>query len=68
MAVCELLEADHAEIAALFDQLTPLAGDEQRAGEAQRLALRLAIAIKTQALAEERVVYEALRTASDRLA
>lgn len=67
MGVCEVIKSDHEEIALLFDQLAPLA-DDLHAKEAMRLAARLAITVKTHALAEQRVVYEALRTAGSELA
>jgi hypothetical protein len=68
MGICEVIAADHDEVTSLFDQLEPLAGDDARAAQAMRVAARLAIAVKTHALAEQRVLYEALRTAGDRLA
>jgi hypothetical protein len=68
MGICESIEADHVAVAALFDELTPLAADDRRTTETMRLATRLTVSIKTHALAEEKVLYEALRTAGDQLA
>ena len=48
--------------------LALVAGDERNPSRALRTATRLAITLKTQVLAEERVLYEALRSAGDRLA
>jgi hypothetical protein len=68
MGICEVIAAQHAEATALFDQLAPLAGDDRRSTAVMSLAARLAIAIKTHALAEERVLYAAIRTAGERCA
>jgi hypothetical protein len=68
MGITEAIAADHAEAAALFDELAPLAGDDRRTTEAMTVVVRLAITLKTCALAEQKVLYEALRTAGDRLA
>jgi hypothetical protein len=68
MGIIEAIEADHAEAAALFDELVPLAGDDRFSKQAMRVAARLAVLLKTHALAEQRVLYEVLRTAGDRLA
>lgn len=68
MGIAEIIATDHAEIGKLFDELAPLACDDRRSSEVMRLATRLAISIKTHALAEQRVLYAALLTASDRLA
>ena len=68
MRVGDILTADHREIDALFDALAPIAGDDHRGAEIMRLVTQLALAIKTHGLAEEKVVYEVIRTANDRLA
>jgi hypothetical protein len=68
MRIDEAISADHQEVAALFDELAPLAGDDRRASDAMRIAVRLAVTLKTVALAEQKVLYEALRTAGQRLA
>jgi len=68
MRLVEAIESDHREAAALFDELAPLAGDDRRGHDAMRVARRLAVAVKTQALAEEKVLFAALRSASDHLA
>jgi len=68
MGIIEAIAADHAEASALFDELAPLAGDDRHPSETMRIAARLAIAVKTCALAEQKVLYEALKTAGSRLA
>jgi hypothetical protein len=68
VGIVEAIAADHAEAAALFDELVPLARDDRNAKQAMRTVARLAVLVKTHALAEQRVLYEALRTAGDRLA
>lgn len=68
MGICEQIATDQAEIESLFDELAPLAGDDRRSPDAMRLAAKLAVAVKTTALAEQRVLYEAVRTAGARLA
>ncbi|HEU0029071.1 MAG TPA: hypothetical protein VFQ53_00470 [Kofleriaceae bacterium] len=65
MGILEVMAADHAEAAALFDELTPIAGDDRRTCDVMRVATRLAIEIKSHALAEQKVLLEALRTAGD---
>ena len=68
MRIGDVITQDHREIAALFDELAPLAGDDRRTAEAMRVVAKLAVALKTHGLAEEKVVYEVIRTANDRLA
>lgn len=68
MGISEAIASDHAEIVALFDELASIAGDGRHQARATRLAMRLAITLKTHALAEQRVLYEALRTANAPLA
>jgi hypothetical protein len=67
VTVVELVTRDHDEIAALFARLAELAGDDHRHPEPLRIAARLVAAVRTHVLAEEHVVYEALRTASPEL-
>lgn len=67
MDIIELIKADHAEITQLISQLDGMAADDLRAGEAMRLAVRIAVTIKIHAKAEERVFYEAIHTASPQL-
>ncbi len=64
MDIIEVIQADHDEVAALFDALSQLAADDRRTNEGMRLAVRLAVALKTHARAEEKVLYEAIRTAT----
>ena len=68
MEFVDAITADLREVAQLFDELTPLARDDRRAKEAMRIATRLAVTVKTAALAEQKVLCEALRTAGDKLA
>lgn len=68
MDIIEILTADHDDISLLIDELTQLAGDDARTSEAMRLAAKLAVAVKLHAHAEERIVDEAIRTASPQLA
>src|SRR6186713_2242560 len=67
MDIVEIIKADHDEVAALIDQLDQLAGDDARTSEAMRVAVRLAVRLKTHAKAEEKVLYEAMRTATPQL-
>jgi hypothetical protein len=66
--ICEAIARDHAEAEALFEELALVAGDVRNPSQALRIAARLTIMLKTQVLAEERVLYEALRSAGDPLA
>jgi len=68
MKVEAVIASDHREIVDLFDDLAPLAGDDRRAAEAMRLTTKLAVALRTLGLAEEKVLYEVIRTASAQLA
>jgi hypothetical protein len=65
MKLDDVIRADHAQSAALFDELAPLAREDQRRSSATTLAQRLAVVLKTHALAVERVVCSALRSAGD---
>lgn len=62
MDICELIRRDHDEIAELFELLAVLASDTRRPAEVERVAARLVVGVRLHARAEERVVYEALRT------
>lgn len=68
MDIIEVITADHDDAATLIDTLEQLAGDDARTSEAMRLAFRLAVGLKTHAKAEERVLYEAMRSATTQLA
>lgn len=68
MNIIECIKADHDEAAELFDGLAQLAPDDRRTSDAMRTAVRLAIAIKIHAHAEERVVYQAMKQGDPRLA
>ena len=64
MDIIALIKRDHDEVADLFDHLVVLVRDERHHDEAARIACRLVAAARIHARAEERIVYEALRTAS----
>lgn len=68
MDIIEVITADHDEAALLIDELEQLAADDSRTSDAMRIAATLAIGLKTHAKAEERVLYEAMRTATPMLA
>ncbi len=63
----ELIRRDHDEVADLFDHLIVLARDERRADEAARIAVRLVALARIHCRAEERIVYESIKTASPAL-
>lgn len=67
-ALADVITRDLEEAIALFDELAPIAGDDRRTADTMRIATRLAISVKTHALAEQKVLHEALRTADHRLA
>jgi hypothetical protein len=62
MSICQLIKHEHDEVADLFDHLVVLARDHRRTREAARIAARLVARCRVHARAEERVVYEALRS------
>lgn len=62
MTIVELIQRDHDEVADLFDHLVVLARDGRRADEAARIASRLVAVVRVHSMAEERVLYGALRT------
>lgn len=62
MTIIEIIKREHDEVTDLFDHLVVLACDARRQGEAARIAARLVAVVRIHAMAEERVVYEALRT------
>ena len=64
MDIIEIIKSDHDAALELFDKLEPIAADDARTSEAMRLAVQLAVTIKTHAKAEEKVLYEVMRTAS----
>jgi hypothetical protein len=68
MDIIEIITADHDAAASLIEILDQIAADDARTSEAMRLAFRLAVGLKTHAKAEERVLYEAMRTATPLLA
>jgi hypothetical protein len=62
VTIVELIKREHDEVADLFDYLEVLARDARRLDEAARIAARLVAVVRVHAAAEERVVYEALRS------
>jgi hypothetical protein len=68
MDIIETITADHDDTARLIETLDRIAGDDARTSEAMRLAFKLAVGLKTHAKAEERVLYEAMRSSTARLA
>lgn len=66
-ALADVINRDLDEAIALFDELASIAGDDRRTADTMRVATRLAISVKTHALAEQKVLHEALRTADHRL-
>jgi len=68
MDITELIIADHDDAAALFAEIENVAADDARTSQAMRLVARLAVCLKTHTRAEERVLYDALRTGPPELA
>ncbi len=68
MDIFTCITGDHDEAAELFAELGGLARDDRRTSDAMRAAVRLAIALKIHARAEERVVYQAMQCDDPRLA
>lgn len=62
MNIIELIKHEHDEMADLFDHLVVLARDHRRTSDVIRTAARLVAYSRVHARAEERVVYEALRS------
>jgi hypothetical protein len=62
MTIVDLIKREHDEVADLFDHLIVLARDDRRTAEAARIAARLVGLVRVHSRAEERVVYEVLRT------
>lgn len=62
MDIVELIRRDHDELAQMFDELAEIARDDRRGSGAVRLCSRLVVAAKLHTRAEERIVYEVLRT------
>lgn len=67
MTICDLIKRDHDDVADMFDHLVVLARDGRRIEECSRTAARLVAAIRVHARAEERVVYEVLRSSGPAL-
>ncbi|MBL9020267.1 MAG: hemerythrin domain-containing protein [Myxococcales bacterium] len=68
MDIIKCIKADHDEAAALFGELARVAHDDRRTSDAMRLAVRLAVALKIHAHAEEKIVYEVMSGATPDLA
>lgn len=64
MDIIDVIRSDHDAAMELFDKLDPIAADDARTSEAMRIAVQLAVTIKTHAKCEEKVLYEVMRTAS----
>jgi len=60
--VLELIQHDHDEVAGIFDELAIAARHDRRTDEAARLSARLVAVARIHARAEERVVYDVMRT------
>lgn len=67
MTVCDLIKRDHDDVADMFDHLVVLARDGRRIEECTRTAARLVAAIRIHTRAEERVLYEVLRSSGPAL-
>jgi hypothetical protein len=63
-SIISLIVQEHDELADLFDHLAVLAGDDRYTEETARQAARLVALARIHERAEERVLYEALRTAA----
>lgn len=68
MDIIKCIKADHEEAEDLFKELSRVAHDDRRTSDAMRIAVRLACAIKVHAHAEEKVLYEAMRSGPEELA
>jgi hypothetical protein len=64
MDIIDVIRTDHDAAMGLFDRLDPIAADDARTSEAMRVAVQLAVTIKTHSKCEEKVLYEVMRTAS----
>lgn len=62
MNVIAQIKYEHDEVADMFDHLVVLARDARHSDEAARIAARLVALVRIHADAEERVVYQVLRT------
>jgi len=62
MDIIDLIRRDHDEVDALFAELGQVARDDRRGGSAVRLCGELVVAARVHSRAEERVLYELLKT------
>jgi hypothetical protein len=60
--ICDLIRREHDEVADLFDRLVVLSHDGRHGKESARIGARLVAVARIHARAEERVVYEAIRS------
>jgi hypothetical protein len=60
--IIDLIRRDHDEVAELFSHLAEVARDDRRTSGAVRVCAQLVVAVRVHARAEERVLYETLRT------
>jgi len=68
MDIIKCIKADHDAATELFGELERVAHDDRRTSDAMRLAVRLAVALKIHAHAEEKIVYEVMSSATPALA
>jgi hypothetical protein len=62
MDIVDLIRRDHDEVAELFVHLAEVAGDDRRTSGAVRTCAQLVVAARVHSRAEERIVYEVLKT------
>jgi hypothetical protein len=67
MTIVDLIKRDHDDVADMFDHLVVLARDGRRIEECCRVAARLVAAVRIHSRAEERVLYEVLRSSGPAL-
>lgn len=62
MDIVDLIRRDHDDVAELFAHVAEIARDDRRTSGAVRACAQLVVAARVHARAEERVLYEVLRT------
>src|SRR5437764_598721 len=62
MDIVDLIRRDHDEISELFERVSELARDDRRSSGAVRACAQLIVAAHVHSRAEERVLYEVLKT------
>jgi len=68
MDIIDIITQDHDDIATRIDELEPIARTTRATSDAMRLVVKLAVAVKLHAKAEEGVLDPALRAATPQLA